>query len=94
MVLYNSSQLFPYMDTKNNMTAKKNGPQKCAHVAANCTDKVVKIIGDCRYCEQKFCGKHRLPEAHFCPNLKTCRDMASMRNADKLLGERTVANKV
>jgi predicted nucleic acid binding AN1-type Zn finger protein len=67
---------------------------KCAYSSSGCTDRVVKIIGDCRYCEQKFCGKHRLPEAHMCQNLKTCREQASMRNADKLLGERTIASKV
>lgn len=67
---------------------------KCSFTAIGCTDRVVKIIGDCRYCEQKFCSKHRLPEAHQCTNIKTCKDNAAGRNAQKLMHERTVSNKV
>jgi predicted nucleic acid binding AN1-type Zn finger protein len=70
------------------------GVTKCAYTISGCTDKVVKIIGDCRYCEQKFCGRHRLPEAHVCPNMKSCKEEASLRLAGKLMGERTVASKV
>ena len=68
--------------------------QKCAFTASGCNDRVVKIIGDCRYCSQKFCSKHRLPEAHQCPNIKTMKDTAAGRNAEKLMHERTVSNKV
>ncbi|KAI9359898.1 polyubiquitin [Pilaira anomala] len=60
----------------------------------NCTDKIVKIIGDCRYCQHKFCARHRLPEAHACENLMSCRQAAHERNSIKLLSERCVASKV
>ncbi|KAH6572865.1 hypothetical protein BASA62_003200 [Batrachochytrium salamandrivorans] len=59
-----------------------------------CNDRVVKIVGDCRYCMSKFCTKHRLPEAHACSNIETCRQNSHERLAGKLLKERTVAAKV
>ncbi|KAI9299607.1 hypothetical protein BJ944DRAFT_172141, partial [Cunninghamella echinulata] len=66
--------------------------KRCAF--GSCTDKPVKIIGDCRYCESKFCARHRLPEAHACVNLTTCKQAAYERNTLKLLSERCVASKV
>ncbi|KAI8581194.1 hypothetical protein K450DRAFT_233568 [Umbelopsis ramanniana AG] len=65
---------------------------RCAF--GTCTDKAVKIVGDCRYCEAKFCGRHRLPEAHACVNLTNCKQVAHERNSIKLLSERCVASKV
>ncbi|KAI8919134.1 ubiquitin-related domain-containing protein [Powellomyces hirtus] len=59
-----------------------------------CTDKVVKIVGQCRYCTQNFCAKHRLPEAHRCQEMETCRQAAQDRLAGKLLSEKCVAAKV
>jgi ubiquitin C len=71
-------------------------PQKkksrCAFT--NCSDRPVKIIGDCRYCQSKFCARHRLPEAHACENLMNCKQAAHERNSMKLLSERCVASKV
>ncbi|KAI8340539.1 ubiquitin-related domain-containing protein [Chlamydoabsidia padenii] len=66
--------------------------KRCA--LGSCSGKPVKIIGDCRYCESKFCSRHRLPEAHACVNLTTCRQTAHERNSLKLLSERCVASKV
>ncbi|RKP10999.1 polyubiquitin [Thamnocephalis sphaerospora] len=60
----------------------------------DCTDRVVKIVGDCRYCQKRFCGRHRLPEAHACANLTTCQQASFERNAGKLLQEKCVASKV
>ncbi|RKP22432.1 ubiquitin-related domain-containing protein [Syncephalis pseudoplumigaleata] len=60
----------------------------------DCTDRVVKIVGDCRYCQKRFCGRHRLPEAHACSNLTTCQQASFERNAGKLLQEKCVASKV
>ncbi|ORZ22483.1 polyubiquitin 5 [Absidia repens] len=60
----------------------------------SCSDKPVKIIGDCRYCQSKFCSRHRLPEAHVCVNLTSCRQAAHEKNSIKLLSERCVASKV
>src|SRR6184192_3788719 len=33
---------------------------KCAF--GDCNQKPVLIVGDCKFCTQKFCGGHRLPE--------------------------------
>ncbi|KAI8070645.1 ubiquitin-related domain-containing protein [Gilbertella persicaria] len=71
-------------------TKKKSN--RCSFTS--CSDKVVKIIGDCRYCQHKFCARHRLPEAHACENLMSCRQAAHERNSIKLLSERCVASKV
>jgi ubiquitin C len=71
-----------------------NGEKKKRCALESCNDKVVRIIGDCRYCESKFCARHRLPETHACVNLKNCRQVAHERNSIKLLSERCVASKV
>ncbi|KAI8992685.1 polyubiquitin [Pilobolus umbonatus] len=79
----------------NNSQKKTEQPRKknrCAFL--HCNDKPVKIIGDCRYCQQKYCARHRLPEAHSCENLTSCRQAAHERNSIKLLSERCVASKV
>eukprot|EP01134_Creolimax_fragrantissima_P001677 CFRG1677T1 len=47
----------------------------------DCHDKPVVIIGDCRFCVSKFCGKHRLPESHACQGMDKCREVAFERNA-------------
>jgi predicted nucleic acid binding AN1-type Zn finger protein len=60
----------------------------------DCTDRVVKIVGDCRYCTKRFCGRHRLPEVHACANLTSCQQASFERNAGKLLQEKCVASKV
>lgn len=68
---------------------KKN---RCAFI--HCSDKVCKVIGDCRYCQSSYCARHRLPEAHTCHNLTGCKRVAHERNSVKLLEERCVANKI
>ncbi|KAF1807443.1 ubiquitin-related domain-containing protein [Mucor lusitanicus] len=74
---------------------EKPAPRKKSRCAySSCSDKVVKIIGDCRYCQHKFCSRHRLPEDHVCENLMSCRQAAHERNSIKLLSERCVASKV
>ncbi|KAI8069332.1 polyubiquitin [Gongronella butleri] len=65
---------------------------RCAF--GTCSDKPVKIVGDCRYCQSKFCSRHRLPEDHACVNLTTCKKAAHERNSIKLLSERCIASKV
>ncbi|KAI8903623.1 hypothetical protein EDD86DRAFT_214874 [Gorgonomyces haynaldii] len=67
-------------------------PIKCSN--AGCNDRAVKIVGDCRYCSSKFCAKHRLPEAHACPNLESCRQSSKDTLTNKLLQEKTVVTKV
>ncbi|KAG2196027.1 polyubiquitin [Mucor mucedo] len=79
-------------DHQNKEQQKPKKKSKCAF--RSCSDKIVKIIGDCRYCQHKFCARHRLPEAHACENLMSCRQAAHERNSIKLLSERCVASKV
>ncbi|KAK9767988.1 60S ribosomal protein L40A [Basidiobolus ranarum] len=65
---------------------------KCS--ASGCSDRAIRIIGECRYCNHKFCGRHRIPEAHACANLTTCKQASFERYADRLLSEKCVASKV
>ncbi|CEI85629.1 hypothetical protein RMCBS344292_00087 [Rhizopus microsporus] len=59
-----------------------------------CTSAYVKIIGDCNYCQAKYCSRHRLPEDHACYNMNVCKQLAHRRNSEKLLNEYCVASKV
>ncbi|KNE65555.1 ubiquitin-60S ribosomal protein L40 [Allomyces macrogynus ATCC 38327] len=59
-----------------------------------CTAKVAKIVGTCRFCTSNYCSRHRLPEAHLCSNLDSCRQASHDRLAGKLLNEKCVATKV
>lgn len=67
-------------------------PKKCS--LPECADRAVKIIGHCRYCEEQFCGKHRLPETHACRNLKSCREASHQQNESKLMDGKCVADKL
>jgi len=68
------------------------GKSKCAF--GDCNQKPVLIIGDCKFCNQKYCGTHRLAEAHACANLQSCRDQAFNKNKEKVMSEKCVASKV
>ena len=65
------------------------------HCSLNCcNNKVVKILGDCKWCSLSFCSEHRLPESHCCPNYDDCRKNSFNKNA-KLVGEmKCVSSKV
>ena len=52
------------------------------------------IVGDCSYCHGRFCGAHRLPEAHCCAAMAACRAQAFERNAARVQAEKCVAAKV
>jgi len=69
-------------------------PKKPKCTVGGCTDRVVKIIGDCRYCHAKFCAKHRLPEAHACPELQSCKQQSLEKLSSRLSSEKTVGAKV
>ena len=71
-----------------------NKPKKRRCAVDHCSNKVVKVVGLCRYCQSQFCSRHRLPEDHACVNLVSCRQVAHERNSVKLLSERCVASKV
>ncbi|KAG1020290.1 hypothetical protein G6F26_009415 [Rhizopus arrhizus] len=77
------------LEEQNKQTKKKT---RCAF--QSCSEKPVKIIGNCRYCQSNFCVRHRLPEDHLCENLTNCKQAAYERNSMKLLSERCVASKV
>lgn len=58
----------------------------------DCKEKAQPIVGDCGFCEKKFCAKHRMLEDHACPNLEDCKKESKERNTFKLESERTHAN--
>ena len=60
----------------------------------SCARNAALIIGDCKFCKKHFCGKHRLPEAHACANMETCRTQHFERNKQKLFREKCVSTKV
>lgn len=55
----------------------------------NCTALAAQIVGDCGFCQGRFCGKHRLPEEHECFGLPDCKRQLREANAEKLNSERT-----
>lgn len=59
----------------------------------NCKKSVV-IIGDCKYCNKKYCMTHRLVEEHLCPNIIDCRNQAHKKFAEQLVANKCVAVKV
>jgi predicted nucleic acid binding AN1-type Zn finger protein len=36
----------------------------------DCNLKILKLIGECKYCKNSFCSNHRLPETHLCLKLQ------------------------
>jgi len=68
---------------------KKNG---CG--VDGCDGRVVLLVGDCKWCMKSFCQAHRIPEAHFCPNIKDCAAQAFAQNAAKVGDHKCVARQV
>jgi len=60
----------------------------------NCTKKPALGIGDCKFCLQKYCAQHRLPETHSCANLQDCRQASFDKNKEKLMKEKCIGVKV
>ena len=56
---------------------------KCKEDGCN---RAVCLIGDCRYCDGKFCLKHRLPETHACnlANVKSGGQIVLYQGCDKM----------
>ncbi len=72
-------------NNNNILTPKTQNPKpksKCC--AEGCTQRPATIIGDCAYCESRFCAQHRLPETHECVKLKQCRQIAKTENTQRL----------
>ncbi|KAM0672966.1 hypothetical protein GVAV_000822 [Gurleya vavrai] len=49
----------------------------------NCKIKI-RSETNCKMCEKFFCGKHRLPEEHFCMKIDDWKKEAMKRNANAL----------
>lgn len=60
----------------------------------SCQGRVVKIIGDCKFCSGKFCARHRTVEAHSCANIDKCKQAHYQKNEKRLMGEKTNSSKL
>jgi len=69
-------------------TTRKSNKPRCSK--AGCKAAAQPIVGDCGFCQKRFCGKHRMLESHACTGLDDARQADKDRNAAKLQGERTV----
>lgn len=69
-------------------TKKKSNRPRCSK--EGCKAPAQPIVGDCGFCQKRFCGKHRMLESHNCEGLEDARKADKDRNAAKLEGERTV----
>ena len=69
-------------------TVKKSGKPRCSHPP--CKAAAQPIVGDCGFCQKRFCGKHRMLESHACSGLEDAKQADRDRNTAKLEGERTV----
>jgi hypothetical protein len=69
-------------------TKKKSNKPRCSK--DGCKTFAQPIVGDCGFCQKRFCGKHRMLESHNCSGLDDARQADKDRNAAKLEGERTV----
>jgi len=69
-------------------TKRKSNKPRCSK--EGCRAPAQPIVGDCGFCQKRFCGKHRMLESHNCEGLEDARRADKDRNAAKLEGERTV----
>ncbi|CDR37173.1 CYFA0S01e08086g1_1 [Cyberlindnera fabianii] len=69
----------------------KKSKKLCHH--KNCTSQH-SIIGDCSFCQGKFCTRHRLLEAHDCAHYRDVQKDYHERNARQLEAQQTVVSKV
>ncbi|EXJ54343.1 hypothetical protein A1O7_09682 [Cladophialophora yegresii CBS 114405] len=67
---------------------KKSNKPRCSK--DGCKTAAQPIVGDCGFCQKRFCGKHRMLESHNCEGLADARKADKDRNTAKLQGERTV----
>lgn len=69
-------------------TPRKSNKPRCSK--EGCKTAAQPIVGDCGFCQQRFCGKHRMLESHNCAGLDDARQADKDRNAAKLESERTM----
>jgi hypothetical protein len=67
---------------------RKSNKPRCSK--EGCKAPAQPIVGDCGFCQKRFCGKHRMLESHNCEGLEDARRADKDRNTAKLEGERTV----
>ena len=60
----------------------------------DCKKRTAKIIGDCKYCDQKFCSMHRLPELHLCCKMNDVKNNSRQILENKLNNEKCVGQKI
>ncbi|CAH6721301.1 AN1-type zinc finger protein Tmc1p [[Candida] jaroonii] len=70
----------------------KKSKKKCYF--KNCNVNYLKLVGDCQYCQGKYCHKHRLLENHDCNYLNQYKLLEHQKNAIKLENERTISSRV
>lgn len=68
-------------------TKRKSNKPRCTK--EGCKALAQPIVGDCGFCQKRFCGKHRMLESHNCTGLEDARQADKDRNAAKLEHERT-----
>jgi len=76
------------------LVLRLRGGGRCETSTEQCTKKAAVVVGDCKFCQQHFCVKHRLPEMHSCTGLESCKKTSYDKNKEKLMKEKCVANKV
>ena len=59
-----------------------------------CNKKIAKIIGDCKFCNNKFCELHRLPEIHVCSKMNDVKSKSKNILENRLLSEKCISNKL
>ena len=78
----------PSISSTSSTPKPKSNRPRCGK--QGCKGPAQPIVGDCGFCAKRFCGKHRMLEAHNCEGLEEARQADKDRNAAKLEGERTV----
>lgn len=66
--------------------------RKCTF--GTCTAMRAPIVGECAFCDVKFCAKHRLLEDHRCAGLSNCKKESHDRNKALLESQQCVASRV
>ncbi|RMZ79961.1 hypothetical protein DV738_g3053, partial [Chaetothyriales sp. CBS 135597] len=78
----------PASTSRTSTPSKRPSRPRCSK--ADCKALAPPIVGDCGFCQKRFCGKHRMLESHNCSGLQNARQADKDRNAAKLQSERTV----
>jgi predicted nucleic acid binding AN1-type Zn finger protein len=60
----------------------------------NCNNKILKLIGKCKSCDNIFCSQHRYTETHNCVKLLEFKISKKEILVSKLLNESVSSNKL